>query len=118
MTRNVSTHHVQQVAELVKRLTADEIEELLRLVPELQAASIVAEPHDELVEWAQQLMNRQSGEARPMRAEDYFLGDLTIADYFARPEEEREKIWADLYATAIASAPEREAKPDAAVPAG
>ena len=117
MTINASTRHVQQVAELVRRLTPDEIQELLQLVPELQAASTIVEPQDELIEWVQQQMSRHSSETHPMQAEDNFLGDMTVADYFAQPEVERERIWANLYAAAIESAPEREVRPDASISA-
>jgi hypothetical protein len=52
-----------------------------------------------------------------MQAEDAFLGDRTVADYFALPEAERERLWADLYTAAIESAPEHEVEPDATVSA-
>lgn len=101
MTSNFSTSHVQQVAELVKRLTPDEIKELLRLAPRLRAASVAAGQQDELVHWAREQMSQYSDLARPMQADDDFLGDATVADYFARSETEREDIWAELYAAAI-----------------
>ncbi len=118
MTSNFSTRHVQQVAELVNRLTPDEIQELLRLAPRLQAAPAATGQQDDLIRWAGEQMTQYSDLARPMQADDDFLGDATVADYFARSDTEREQIWADLYAAAIESAPEREVKPDAAVPAG
>ncbi len=38
-----------------------------------------------------------------MQAEDDFLADTAVADYFARPEDERERIWAKLYTVTIES---------------
>lgn len=43
-----------------------------------------------------------------MQDEDAFLGGMTVGEYFALPEAERERIWNELYAEAIASAQERE----------
>jgi hypothetical protein len=40
---------------------------------------------------------------------------MTMAAYFALPEVERERIWDELYAEAIESAPEREMALDAIV---
>jgi hypothetical protein len=121
-TRSVSNRHVRQVAKLVQRLNRDEIRVLLRLVPqlraELQTEAAVFDQPDDLAQWAQAQMARHSPEARPMQAEDIFLDDKTVAEYFALPDAERERIWAELYAAAIESAPEREVKLDATIPAG
>jgi hypothetical protein len=62
-------------------------------------------------------MAQYAPEARPMRDDDSFLEGMTVAAYFALPEAARERIWDELYAEAIESAPEREVKPDAVVPA-
>jgi hypothetical protein len=115
-TSNISSHHVQQVAELVQRLNRDEIRELLRLVPKLQAEAIASQT-SKAVAWAREQLAQHADEALPMQDEDIFLADKTVAEYFALPEDERERIWADLYAAAIESAPEHEVKPDAAVSA-
>jgi len=110
-----ASRHVWQVAELVRRLDRDEIRELIRLVPRLQRE--VAGEQSDLVRWAREQMARYSGEARPMQGGDAFVGDTTVGAYFALPEAERERIWDELYATAIETAREREVKPDAVVSA-
>ena len=106
-TGSVSNRHVRQVAKLVQRLNRDEIRALLRLAPQLQAEAAVFDQPDDLAQWAQAQMARHTPEARPMQAEDIFLDDKTVAEYFALPDAERERIWAELYAAAIESAPER-----------
>ena len=116
-TTNPSTRHVRQVAELVKRLNRDELRELLQLVPGLQTEAAVLNQPDELVAWVHEQLAPYTTAARPMQADDLFLADKTVADYFALPEAERERIWLELYTAAIESAPEREIKPDAAVSA-
>ena len=111
------SRHVRQVAELVKRLNRDELQELLRLVPKLQSEAVALSQPDELVEWAREQLAQHATVARPMQEDDLFLADKTVAEYFALPEAERERIWIELYTAAIESAPEREIKPNAAVPA-
>ena len=110
-----TNRHVWQVAELVQRLDRDEIRELIRLVPRLQRE--VTGERSGLVQWAREQMAQYADEARPMRGEDAFVGDTTVGAYFALPEAERERIWDELYATAIETAREREVKPDAVVSA-
>ena len=117
-TNNFLTRHVKQVAELVRHLTPEEMRELLRLVPKLQIEAFAVSSPDDDVLWAREQLAQYNAEARPMAADDLFLDDRTVAEYFALPEAEREQIWTDLYATAIESAPEREVKPDATLPTG
>jgi hypothetical protein len=114
---DLSLRHVRQVAALVQRLSPEEIRELLRLVPGLQSEALALYQSDDLIAWVHEQLAPYTAEARPMQAEDILLGDQSVADYFALPEAERERLWAELYATAIASAPEREVKPDATVSA-
>ena len=91
--------HVRQVAELVRRLDQDEIRELIRLVPRLQKEAIGERIG--LVRWTREQMAQYADEARPMQGEDAFVGDMTVKAYFALPEADRERIWDELYATAI-----------------
>ena len=63
-------------------------------------------------------MAQHAGQARPMRDEDAFISDMTVKAYFTLPEPERERIWDELYASAIETAQEREISPDTVVPAG
>jgi hypothetical protein len=90
--------HVRQVAELVRRLDQDEIRALIRLVPRLQE---VTGEQGTLVQWVREQMAEYDHETGPMQEEDAFLGDTTVAEYFALPEAERERIWDELYAVAI-----------------
>jgi hypothetical protein len=116
-TTNPSTRHVQQVAELVKRLNRDELRELLQLVPRLQTEAAALNQPDELVAWVREQLAQYATVARPMQEDDLFLANQTVAEYFALAEAERERIWTELYTAAIESAPEREIRPDAAVSA-
>ena len=113
--RNMANRHVQQVAELARRLNRDEIRELIRLVPQLQKE--ITGKRSDLAQWAHEQMAQYGDEAHPMQGEDAFIGDTTVEAYFALPEAKRERIWDELYAMAIETAQEREVKPDAVVPA-
>jgi hypothetical protein len=73
-TNPISTHHVRQVAELVQRLNLEEIQELFRLAPKLQVASAAAGQQADLVQWARQQLDQHLDKARPMQADDSFLG--------------------------------------------
>jgi len=128
IVESASSRHVQQVAELVRRLDRDEIQQLIRLVPQLRAGSETAtgQPGDsaqeirhreDLVRWVRDRMAQYTTPARPMQSEDAFLGGMTVEAYFALPEAEREGIWDELYAAAIETSQEHEVKPDAVVPA-
>lgn len=121
MITTTSSRRVQQVAYLVQRLSADEIRQLIRLVPQLRDKPREIPEQgvesDELVTWVREQRSQYAPEALPMRDEDLFLGGMTAGEYFALPDEERERIWDELYAAAIESAPEREVKQDAIVPA-
>jgi len=125
---NAPSRHVQQVAELVRRLDRDEIRQLIWLVPQLQAESETVtwkqgdsaqevRQREDLVRWVRDRMAQYAYPAHPMRGEDAFLGDMTVEAYFALPEAERERIWDELYAAAIKTSQEHEVKPDAVVPA-
>jgi hypothetical protein len=89
--------HVRQVAELVKRLDRDELRELLRLVPKLQTEAAALSQPDELVAWAREQLAQHAAVARPMQEDDLFLADKTVANYFALPEAERERIWIVMF---------------------
>jgi len=109
--RNMASRHVRQVAELARRLSREEIQELIQLVPQLRKEATGKQ--SDLVHWAREQMAQYRDESHPMQGEDAFIGDTTVEAYFALPEAERERIWNELYATAIETAPECEVKPDA-----
>ena len=115
---NTSSRHVQQVAELIRRLNRDEIRQLIRLVPPLlEEREKTIGRRDGLTQWAREQMAPYANQARPMQPQDAFLSDMTVEAYFALAEAERERIWDELYAAAIESTKEREVKPDAIAPA-
>jgi hypothetical protein len=118
-TENTPSQHVLQVAKLVRLLSQGEIRQLMRLVPQLQAErEVVADKRESLVRWAREQMALYEHQRHPMQDEEMFLGDMSVEAYFNLPEAERERIWDELYATAIETVKEREVKSDAVIPAG
>jgi len=97
----------------------DEIRQLTRRVPQLRdEPRVIPEKgaeSDELVLWVREQMAPYAVETHPMRDDDLFLGGMTVGEYFALPDQERERIWDELYTEAIESAPERGVKADAVV---
>ena len=118
-TENTSSQHVLQVAKLVRLLSQGEVRQLIRLVPQLQTErEVVADKRESLVRWAREQMATYEHQMRPMQDHDMFLGDMSVEAYFNLPEAERERIWNELYATAIEIVKEREVKTDAVIPSG
>ena len=102
-------HRVVQVARLIRGLSWEEREQLKVLVPELQrppeAKRLITK--GELRGYIQQELAKVGNEYPPLTEADPFLGGLTIREYFALPDEERERIWNE----------EHDVKPNAYVPA-
>lgn len=112
-----SNQHVHQVAELVRRLNQDEIQDLLRLVPQLQAqAEVTLSKRDQRIKAVREELAVYKTQVRPASPRDAFLGNTTIEGYFLLSDAEREQIWDELYAIAIESDKERDVKPDAILP--
>ena len=70
----------------------------------------------DLVAWARQQMAQHTVKSGPIsQDDDKFLGNMATSAYFALPDAERERIWAEMYSTGIESTPEREVRSDAIV---
>jgi hypothetical protein len=118
-TENTPSQHVLQVAKLVRLLSQGEVRQLIRLVPQLQTErEVVADKRESLVRWAREQMAPYEHQTRPMQDDDMFLGDMSVEAYFNLPEADRDRIWNELYATAIESVKEHEVKTDAVIPSG
>lgn len=118
---------VEQVAKLVRQLDRHEQARLLRLVPELREVSIVHEPEvtpespwtsSDVAEALADFRARMAKlpDSRPMRDDDPFIAGLTVAEFFALPEEEQERLWDEAHLEAdreLGSNRERSVRPDA-----
>jgi hypothetical protein len=94
---------VEQVARLIRHFDQRQKALLIQLVPELrtirpEAADVPVE-QDVLLTYFER---KRSGwqECQPLRGDDPFLAGLTVAEFFALPEEEQARLWDQAHAEA------------------
>ena len=112
-------HRVVQVARLIQGLSPEEREQLRVLVPGFQrppGAKLVIDKGG-LRDYIQQELAKVEGKYPPLAEADPFLGGLTVGEYFALPDEDRERIWDEEHAMEIEDFEEHDVKPNAHVPA-
>jgi len=112
-------HRVVQMARLIRGLSPEEREQLKALVPELRRPPETKLLTDkvELRDYIQQELSRVEEEYLPLGEDNPFLGGLTVREYFALPDEERERIWNEEHGMEIEDFEEHGVKPNACVPA-
>jgi hypothetical protein len=71
----------------------------------------------DLQDYIRKEMAALGSEYRPMQANDPFIGGLSVKEYFALPDAEQERLWTEQHRMGIDDFNEREARPDAQVPA-
>ena len=90
--------HVYRLAQILKRLTPQEMEQLVELVPELKRAEMPKALEEEM-EAASRLrrlaMELTRGEMPSRR--DEFIGGLTYEEFFSLSEEEQDAIWERIF---------------------
>jgi len=91
---------VEQVARLIQGFNQEQKILLLQLVPELQALSVlkadIPEEQVNLMAYFQAKMEALP-QRTPLQADDIFVGDLTVAEFFALPEQDQERVWQDAH---------------------
>jgi hypothetical protein len=112
-----ASHRVVQVARLIRGLSREEREQPKELLPELQRPPETKLPVDkgELRDYMQQELAKVGGEYLPLTEADPFLGGLTVREYFALPDEDRERIWNEEPAMEIEDFEEHDVRPNAHV---
>ena len=94
---------IEQLARLIRSLDRQQKARLLQLVPELQTirpeeADIPPEQRELMAYFDRK--KKGLPKHRPMRDDDPFVGGLTVAEFFALPEEEQARIWNEAHAEA------------------
>ena len=112
---------VQKVASVVRRLSREEMAQLIELVPELREIKPASEWQEETdaSEYFRQLALEMSGGVTPS-LQDEFLEELTYEEYFALSDEEEKALWDCIFAedeTGPYDLKEHEAPPDAIIAA-
>ena len=99
MTTKLSSP-VEQVARLIQSFSQEQKILLLQLVPELQALSIpnadIPEEQANLMAYFQAKMEKLP-QRTPLQADDIFVGDLAVADFFALPEQDQDRVWQEAH---------------------
>ncbi|OIO93979.1 MAG: hypothetical protein AUK03_07435 [Anaerolineae bacterium CG2_30_64_16] len=113
--------HVQHLSQVLRRLTPVELNQLVRLVPELQRAgsaeTLVAE--QEAIAYFRGAAMVLTGGKLPS-PQDEFLEGMTYRSYFALPEASQDALWERIFAeekTGPYDLEEHDARPDARVAA-
>lgn len=115
------SRRVLKIAELVQRLDREEVVQLVALVPilrEVESTSVLRD-RDEVTTYFWQLSQEASGGVTPSLHDEFLFG-LTYEEYFNLPDEEAEALWTKAFteeSVKLDREPEREARPDASVPA-
>ena len=99
MTTNLSIP-VEQVARLIQGFSRQQKIRLLQLVPDLQALSVknadIPEEQIKLMAYFQAKMEKLP-QRTPLQADDIFVGDLTVAEFFALPEQDQDRVWQEAH---------------------
>ncbi len=118
MGTNVFTLPVslEQVAALIKRMRPQDRQQLLTMVPELEADAIqrkkLLDDARQTVEQLRQELLEEFG-GQPLSPDEPFLGELTLGQYLDLPEAERAKLWDEWGAIDLEELEELEVRLDA-----
>lgn len=88
---------VEQIAAVIRRMGPDDRQRLLELVPELgesvsrRPSRTVSQAKTSAEALRQEIAT--SLEERPLSPDEPFLGGLTLGDYLALSDEERDHLW-------------------------
>jgi hypothetical protein len=108
---------VEQVATVIKQMGPSDRQRLLDLVPELRQAAVQAQPRtlDEArvaVERVRtEVMQALGGQV--LSSSEPFLGDMTLGQYLALPDEERARLWDQWGEVDLGKLEELDVRPDA-----
>ena len=87
---------VEKVAQLIQNFTRQQKVRLLQLVPELQTIqaeeTVIPREQLELIAYFEREMDALP-EGRRMQDDDMFMAGLTVAEFFALPDESRARLW-------------------------
>lgn len=122
--------YVRRLAQVLRRLTPEEMGQLVQLVPELERARSpeALEEEREAVAYFRRVAMELAGGTLPS-PQDEFIEGLTYEEYFALPETAQDALWERIFAEeetgpydlerqSVACHREHDAAPGARVAAG
>ncbi|MEK7810969.1 MAG: hypothetical protein AAB278_04030, partial [Pseudomonadota bacterium] len=114
---------IEQIAAVLRNIGREERRRLLDLVPELrdelreQSGRTVSQAQESAEAMRQMLINDLGTGNAPSTREEPFLGNLTLREYLALPDEERALLWDQWAETPALAWTEIDVRTDA-LPAG
>ncbi|MFQ5855154.1 MAG: hypothetical protein ACE5LU_05875 [Anaerolineae bacterium] len=90
--------HVRRLAQVLQRLTPEEMHQLVQLVPDLERAHIpevLEEEREARAYFRRAAMELTGGELPSLQ--DEFVEGLTYEEYFALPEVEQDALWNRIF---------------------
>lgn len=91
---------VNQVARLIRTFNREQIIRLVELVPELQTIHSkklpISSEQAELADYFDRQFENLTAYP-PMQDDDPFVGGLTVAEFFALPEVDQDRIWSEAH---------------------
>ena len=111
---------VEQIASAIRQMDQDDRERLFDLVPDLREVAI--QPAARTIDQAQDSVARLRAEVlttvrEPLAPDEPFLGELTLDQYHALPDEEKAHLWDKWADLDLMNVEEQEVAPGA-LPAG
>ena len=109
---------IEQLAAVIRQMNAADRQRLLALAPELRQDALQLPPHTS--DTARAAVERiraevlQALQGQLLSPDEPFLGGLTLDAYFALPDTERARLWAEWTEGDLDQIEEKDVRPDAA----
>lgn len=108
---------LEQIGAAIRRMSLDELQRLLDLAPDLRQAALqpVARTESQARETVSHLQKEILADlgGRFLSPEEPFIGDMTLGEYLALPDREKDVLWKTWSNTDLMELEEREVAPDA-----
>ena len=114
---------VEQIAVVIKQMSQADQKRLLELAPKLREVAIHQQSLNKNAEQIQANIAHLKTQVltvvgkQPLSPDDPFLGNLTLGQYLALPDEEKARLWEEWADIDLMELEEQEVSPDA-LPAG
>ena len=108
---------LEQIGSVIRRMSFEEQRRLLDLTPDLRAAALQishrteGQAREAVLRLQQEIQAELRGEL--LSPEEPFLGNMTLGEYLALPEEEKHILWESWEDTDLMELDEREVSPNA-----
>lgn len=108
---------LEQIGSVIRRMSREEQRRLLNLAPDLRKVALQvpnrteSQAREAVLRLQEEIRAELGGEL--LSPEEPFLGNMTLGEYLALPEEEKQTLWESWADTDLMELDEREVTPDA-----